>query len=314
LPDSLPTGELMDISSLESRRFARAPTASVALTLRGGRALVFFAWGLALPLSANSGEKAADRMGEAWPTTVQAHYRLRYNGINVGRLDVNSDTTAKTYSLSGSGKVSVLFGAFSWSSSSSASGSIEGGVPAPTSFAFDWRQNKKSGTTRIGFKDRAATEIAIKPPPRIKPDVVPLKPADKVGALDPMSAILMLTKADNRPPCDRRVGIFDGKQRYDIVLTPKRTTRLPPPSGNGPAETAHVCRIMYEPVAGHRANADTKDYASNRDAELVLRRIPGSEMLIPYSVAIPTPWGTGSMVTERIDIVTAAAGKIAFTD
>jgi hypothetical protein len=71
---------------------------------------------------------------------------------------------------------------------------------------------------------------------------------------------------------------------------------------------------MYEPIAGHRDNEDTRSYASNRDAEITLRRIPGSEMLIPYSVTIPTTWGNGTMVTERIDIITAAAGKIALTN
>ena len=129
-----------------------------------------------------------------------------------------------------------------------------------------------------------------------------------------MSAILMLTKADSRAPCDRRIGIFDGKQRYDVVLTPKRLTRLKSPTAAGSEETAYVCRIMYEPVAGHRDNADTKSYAANRDAEVVLRRIPGSEMLIPYSVTIPTSWGTGTMTTEKIEIITEAAGRIALTN
>jgi hypothetical protein len=267
-----------------------------------------------LPLPANSGEKPADRLGEAWPTTVQAHYSLRYNGLEVGSLKINSNTTAQTYSLSGAGKVSVLFGALSWSGSSSVSGAIERGAPVPQVFAFDWQQNKKSGTVQIGFKDRIATDIAIKPSPRIKPDTVPLTPAHKAGAFDPMSAILMLTKADGRPPCDRRVGIFDGKQRYDIVLTPKRVTSLASASAGRSPETAYVCRLTYEPIAGHRDNADTKSYAANRDAEIVLRRIPGSEMLIPHSANIPTSWGTGSMVTQRIDIITAAAGRIALTN
>ena len=302
----------MDMCSVECRRFTRATAACVT---RGGRVLALLSLGLALlPLPANSGENPADKPAEAWPVTVQAHYRLRYNGINVGRLNVDSNATANAYSISGSAKLSVLFGALKWSGSSSVSGAIEGGAPAPATYAFDWRQNKKGGTIGMGFKNRVAAEIAVKPQPRNRPDSVPLTQAHKVGALDPMSAILMLTKADERPPCERRVGIFDGKQRYDIVLTPKRQTRLPPPSGGGPLETAYVCRVMYEPIAGHRDNDDTKTYASNRDAELVLRRIPGSEMLIPHSVTIPTSWGTGSMVTERIDIVTAAAGKIAFTD
>jgi hypothetical protein len=141
-----------------------------------------------------------------------------------------------------------------------------------------------------------------------------LTDAHKVDALDPLSAIMLLTKADSRPPCTRRVGIFDGKQRYDIVFTYKSQIRLPPPSSGGPSEIAYVCRAMYEPIAGHRANAATKTYASNRDVEVVMRRLPGSEMLIPYSVTIPTLWGTGTMVTERIEITTTAAGQIALTE
>ena len=279
----------------------------------GLRALKLLPLGLALlPLSASSGEKPG--ASEAWPTTVQAHYRLRYNGIDVGRLDINSNTAANTYSLSGSSKVSVLFGAMSWSGTSTVSGTIKEGAPAPTTYAFELRANKKRSTINIGFADNIAAEVAVKPPTKVRPDSVALTQAHKVGALDPVSAIMMLTKADKRPPCDRRVAIFDGKQRYDIVFTPKRQTRLPPASGNGPSEIAHVCRVMYEPIAGHRANADTVTYASNRDVEVVLRRIPGSEMLIPYSVTIPTAWGTASMVTKRIDIVTATAGKAAFTD
>jgi hypothetical protein len=303
----------METCTVESRRLAHSATSGVMRALRS-RTFMVLSLGLALlPPSANSGEKPADKPGESWPTAVQARYRLRYNGIEVGRLQVNSTAAGKNYSVSGSSKVSVLFGAFSMTASSSVSGTIEGGAPTPAAFVFDWRMNKKSGTTNIGFKDHVATDIAIKPAPREKPDMVPLMPAHKVGAVDPMSAILMLTKADSRPPCDRRVGIFDGKQRYDLVLTPKRVIRLPVRSGN-PSDTAYVCRIMYEPIAGHRNNADTKSYASVTDAEIVLRRIPGSEMYIPYSATIPTTWGTGSMVTDRIEIVTANAGKIALTD
>lgn len=300
--------------NLERRRPVRVPNVSAVLAVCHLVLVLLTAAVVLLPLSANSGEKPADGLGEAWPTSVQAKYRLRYNGIDVGHLNINSNTAANSYSLSGSSKVSVLFGAIIWSGSSTVSGTIEDGTPAPATYAFDWRNNKKRGTVNIGFEDRSATQVAVKPPQRARPDLVPLTPADKAGVLDPVSAIMMLTKADNRPPCDRRVGIFDGKQRYDIVFTPKRLIRLPPPSGGASSETAHVCRVTYEPVAGHRDNEDTKTYASNRDVEVVLRRVPGSAMLIPYSVTIPTAWGTGSMVAKRIDVITATAGKIAFTD
>ncbi len=290
--------------------------ALAAGAVRGSCVLGLLSLALAtLPPPVISAEKPADKLAEAWPFAVQARYRLRYNGIKVGRLTVSSSTTANTYSVSGSGKVSVLFGKFKWWGSSSVSGTIEGGDPAPTAYTFNWHQKrkKKDVAIRIGYKDRAASAVAVDPPPRARPDTVPLTPAHRRGAFDPLSAIMMLTKADNRPPCDRRVGIFDGTQRYDIVFTPKRLTRLPPLSGGGSPETAYICRITYEPVAGHRANADTKAYAANRDVEVVLRRIPGTKILILYSLTIPTAWGTGSMVTERIEIATAGAGKVAFT-
>lgn len=260
------------------------------------------------PALASDKPSAAD----AWPTSVEARYKLRYNGIDVGRLYINSSTEGSTYTLSGHGKVSAFFGAVKWGGSSKVSGELRGDEPSPLTYAFDWQNNKKRGDTRMSFKNRTATDVAVTPPPGPHPDHVPLKDTDKRGALDPISAVLMLTRIDDRPPCDRRVSIFDGKQRYDIVLTPKRTMALPAPAG-GRAETAHVCRAMYEPVAGHRANDATKTYTSNRDVEVVLRRVPGSGLLIPYSITVPTFWGTGSMVTDHIDVVTRGAGRVALT-
>ena len=304
LPELLPTAVDMDTRMIESRTMSRA-LAVDCMRAVCRRALALLPVGLALlPLPVDA--------SEAWPSSVQARYRLRYNGIDIGHLDINSTTSAKTYALSGSGKVSAFFGAITWAGSSTVSGAIDGGVPKPATYAFDWKNNRKGGSIHIGFTNRTATEVAVVPLPGTPPDLVPLLPAHKTGVLDPVSALMMLTKSDRQPPCDRRVGIFDGKQRYDIVLTPKGETRLPAKAGV-PPETAHVCRAMYEPVAGHRANAATTTYASNRDVEVVMRRIPGSEMVIPYSVTVPTFWGTGSMVTERIEITTATTGKIALT-
>ena len=264
------------------------------------------------PHAGSAGDKSVVRAADAWPVSVEAHYRLRYNGINVGHLHVTSKAEGGGYTLSGSGRVSALFGAVKWVGSSKVSGVVHDNEPAPASYAFDWQRNRKRGEIRMSFRNWAATDVAVTPPPGPHLDDVPLKERDRRGVFDPVSAVLMLTRVDHRPPCNRRVAVFDGKQRYDIVLTPKRTVSLPAPAGAG-SETAHVCRATYEPVAGHRDNADTKTYASNRDVEVVLRRVAGSGLLIPYSVTVPTSWGTGSMVTEKIDVVTRGAGRVALT-
>ena len=274
------------------------------------------AMGLALmllPLAAVAGEKPGAPKVEPLPSDLKAHYKLLYNGIGVGHLHIASTVSGSTYALSGSGKVSALFGAMTWSGSSSVSGRIDGGEPAPRTYAFDWRHNRKNGAIKLGFASGTAVDISVSPPPGPHPDLVPLAEAHKTGAIDPVSAILALTRPDGRPPCNRRVAIFDGKQRYDIVLTPKRTTELPASASGGEPQTAVVCRAMYEPIAGHRANAANKTYATNWDVEVVMRRVPGSAMHVPYSVTIPTAWGTGSMVTERVEIVSPTVGRIALT-
>ena len=277
---------------------------------RPARALALLTLGAAL-LSCPA--SAADRHAEAWPSAVHARYRLKYNGIEVGKLEVSSKSNGKTYALSGSGKVSVLFGAITWSGASNVSGSLESGAPQPASYAFEWHNNKKGGAVQMRFKNATATDIAVTPPPEPHDDTVPLVPAHKEGAFDPVSAVMMLTRSDERAPCDRRVPIFDGKQRYDIVLTFKRMTRIASRDG-GPSSIGYVCRAMYEPVAGHRANEATKTYAANRDVEVVMRHVPGTQLIVPYSVTIPTMWGTGSMVTDRIDVTSAAIGTIALTE
>ncbi len=258
---------------------------------------------------------AADKPGELWPAAVHARYRLRFLGVDVGHLEMTSSTSQGKYSLAGSGKVSVLLGAVVWSGTSSASGIIENSQPAPTTYVHEVRNKKKSWAVQVRTKDHAVPEVTLTPPPgEPPPDFVPVTAASKVGALDPFSAVMMLTRADGRPPCARRLPIFDGKQRYDLVFAFKRMTRLPLSSSKSTSEVGVVCRVTYEPIGGHRANDDTKAYAANRDVEVILRRIPGTEMMIPYSVIVPTAWGTGSMTAEHIEVTTGAATKITLAE
>lgn len=251
---------------------------------------------------------------DIWPTAVVAKYKLKFNGISVGKIGFSSKAAGKSYELTSNGEVSLLFGAIKWTGASNVAGAIEAVEPSPKTYAFDWKRNKKGGAIKLAFAGRKAVQVAVEPPPSAHHDTVPLTDKDKQGVIDPLSAIMALTSAAKGDPCDRRVKVFDGKQRFDIVLSPKRQSVIPAPKAGGASAVGYVCRVMYEPIAGHRANADQKAYATNRDAEVVLRRLPGSEALIPHSVTVPTAWGTGTMVIERVDVTSATAGQFAVTE
>ena len=66
---------------------------------------------LGLAPSAIAGGKPTGIDANSLPTEIHAQYRLRYNGLNVGRLEMTSTRAGHTYKLAGSGSVSLFMGA-----------------------------------------------------------------------------------------------------------------------------------------------------------------------------------------------------------
>lgn len=250
--------------------------------------------------------------GETWPASVNAHYKLKFQGIEVGTLDMVTTTSGGGYAMSGGAKLSVLFGAFKVNAGGSADGRLEADQPQPRSFTFDWKGGSKQGATRLGFERGVATRVAVDPPPVPGEGRVPLLDQHKAGVLDPLSAILQLTRGDGRP-CERQAAVFDGKHRFDIVLAFKRQATVETKASRGRGEPVFVCSISYHPIAGHKYKAETAAFATNRDMEVVMRRVPGLEITIPQAVIIPTGWGTASMDLDHVEITSVSRGRIALT-
>lgn len=247
---------------------------------------------------------------EAWPAKVDARYALKFNGIRVGHIAFSSQAGPQSYSLESTGEVSVLFGAIKWAGTSHVTGAVELSGPAPKAYGFEWKKNKKGGTISLGFTDHKATQVSVEPPAGVGPEFIAITDKHKTDVLDPMSAIMALTRAGAAEPCEKRVHVFDGKQRFDVVFNPKHRITIAATQPGATASAGFVCRVTYEPIAGHRNNADQRAYASNRDAEVVLRRLPGTDLLVPHSVTVPTTWGTGTMVIEKVAITSTTAGRI----
>jgi Protein of unknown function (DUF3108) len=125
--------------------------------------------------------------------------------------------------------------------------------------------------------------------------------------VDPLSAVVLLSQMrlsrQGGEVCDKRIPIFDGRIRYDLVLSPKGTRAI---SGSGKLRgVAHVCKIHYVPIAGHKAGKQGGDYATgNTGIEVWLVPVPEAGLLIPYYVHVPTPAGTASLVTAKFDLET----------
>ena len=89
-------------------------------------------------------------------------------------------------------------------------------------------------------------------------------------------------------PCDRRLPIFDGKERFDLVLSYKGQMKVSEQQPSGQPVIAHVCRVKYHPIAGHKVDTENSFMATTDGIEVALRPIPSANVLMPYQITIPT--------------------------
>jgi hypothetical protein len=251
---------------------------------------------------------------EKWPHKVSAQYGISFAGFDVGRFDFASEVKGGTYSLRGNAKLSALLGAFKWNGSTNSSGDLKGLEAKPAGYTFDFRSNSKTGSVKLGFNGGRVANIRLMPQGDTHPETVPIEQRHLKDVLDPLTAVLAVTRYEAGNPCTRRLPIFDGKQRFDLVFTFVREERLREKVAAGQPNVGYVCRVRYVPIAGYRMNKETRYMAGNDGIEVGLRAIPEANVLVPYRVTIPTVAGKAVLTSKRVEITTSAMKQIALVD
>ncbi len=257
------------------------------------------------------GDTYAGRV-HAWPATVRAVYEVNFNGFTVGTFEFVSQAEEQSYTLTGNAQLTLLLGAFTWVGETRSFGLIANETPRPAAFSFDFRtNNNKSGSTKIDFVNGGVFDVRHSPPATLKPDTVPLREQHLKGVLDPLSAIMVVARYANPDPCDHRLPIFDGKERFDLVLSYKGQVKVSEQQPSGQPAIAHVCRVKYRPIAGHKVDAESSYLATSDAIEVSLRPIPSANVLVPYQITIPTLIGYATIVSKRVEIETPGLPQIA---
>jgi len=81
------------------------------------------------------------------------------------------------------------------------------------------------------------------------------------GVVDPLSAIMMISRNASADPCDRRIPIFDGRERFDLLFSRKGDMRVTEQAPSGQPGIAHVCGVRYLPIAGHKIETLAGSYS-----------------------------------------------------
>jgi hypothetical protein len=241
-------------------------------------------------------------------SSVDALYHISWLGAHIGNFTIRSSITNKQYSLQANADISVFFGTYSWQGSTTSNGDMTPGGPAPQNYTFRYSTGSRGETVQLRFQQKMVKDIAINPPQHPGARRVPITAEHLQNVVDPLSAIVLLSQArsSKEDACNKRLPIFDGKIRYDLVLYLKGTK--PVPASGRLRGTAYVCGVRYVPVAGHKMGKQGEnDYATgNTGIEVWLVPVPEAGLIVPYYVRVPTPAGTASMVSAKFDVQTPA--------
>jgi len=234
---------------------------------------------------------ASDR---AQAQRLDARYVISMTGIRVGQSAWTVNLEEDRYSVSASGgSVDILNVLLRGEGVARVAGSIKDGRLVPSAFSSSLTEDSEKVDLKMTFEDGNVTAVEDNAPPP-SPDRVPLAQSHAQGVLDPLTALIIPDEGGGAVPakesCNRTLAIFDGRRRYDLVLSFKRMEQM---RDKAEGASVLVCNVILRPIAGHRANSMIMKYvAGRRDMEIAFAAIAGTRFLAPFRLSVPTLIGT----------------------
>ena len=175
--------------------------------------------------------------------------------------------------------------------------------PIPERFEVKYTIRNKAGRRYLSFQRGAVSEQT---PPRVRGGGrVPVTAAHLQNVLDPLTAMFAAFPTQTgRHPCRQDLAVYDGKLRFDILLSPKREEKISYPAFE---PQAFVCKIKFKPIAGHRGdNTIMAKIAAQDDIEVWIARPQGADFFLPTRASGLTPIGQGTAEIKAFKFLPAS--------
>ena len=244
---------------------------------------------------------------------LEASYTANLGGLLIGSGGLVVDLGTREYRASGNGRVDGLMQILSTTQGViAAEGHVNRDRLSPGLYQASVTANKFDYDVRMVLQSGNVKDLVAEPPLVPAPDRVPLTDTHRRGVLDPATAILMPVAGSGdvlgSAACERTLPIFDGHQRFNLVLRFRRVENVKAEVGyQGPAV---VCNAAYQPVAGHRPGRYAIRYMQEqKNIEIWLAPIAGTRVLAPFRVAVPTMLGALVIEARRFETV-AISGPV----
>jgi hypothetical protein len=237
---------------------------------------------------------------------LKVEYAMSLAGLAIGTASLSGTFDDDRYALKLDGHLTGIAGALSGGTQGAATttGLASGSRLIATGFAATGRSSSGERTLQIGLSSGNVTKVEINPPLEFRPDSVPVGDADKRGIVDPLTAMVAVPANRARPldaaNCNRTIPVFEGTQRFDIVLSFAQRLSVKKPGYDG---EVLVCSARYVPIAGHRPlRPVVKFMADNKDMSVWLAPAEGGRILVPIRIAVATMMGTSIIEAQSVQL------------
>jgi hypothetical protein len=234
---------------------------------------------------------------------LDAYYTATLLGLPIGHISWAIDLKENRFSSVATGSIAGFLRLFLDAQGSvAAEGRLSSGKPVPSKFQLKLLAGKWSDEVGIVFTGNRAKESVLPSSASPSADYVPIKDGDRVGASDPMTALLVYVGGSGATTvpqaCERTVAIFDGHTRYNLRLEFERFSTAHPVEGY--QGQVVVCSAKFLPVAGYDPKHFLVTYlAAQRETEIWLAPLAGTRLLVPYRASISTPMGVGVLEATK---------------
>ena len=255
-------------------------------------------------IMASAGSKPTEAQGK-----LNAYYTATLLGLPIGHISWAVDLKESRFSSVATGSIAGFLRMFLDAQGSVvAEGRLFGGKPIPSRFELKLMAGKWSDDVGIVFTGNRARESLLPSTAAPSADYVPIKDGDRVGASDPMTALLVYVGGSGATTvpqaCERTVAIFDGHTRYNLRLAFQRLSTVH--AAEGYEGQVVVCVAKFLPVAGYDPKHFLVTYlAAQRETEIWLAPIAGTRLLVPYRASISTPLGVGVLEATTFAFVSS---------
>jgi hypothetical protein len=259
-----------------------------------------------VPAAARAEAQGGDDAAPASPQQFYAEYSGSIYFLQVADISLTARLDNGTYSSAASFQSA---GRLRWFDDTdiqaSAIGYRAGEGLTPYRYEHVNRASDKGRVVGIDFPDATATPDIN--PPFGSMGQPPASPAERAGALDPITVILNLMlgpiEAGDEALCSGRLPVFDGKARYDLRFENLGADDVRTRAYRGPATR---CQAFVEPISGYDPGDRPTEEEVARPVNIWLVEMDGVHIPVRFRAA--TQIGNISIEARRIGMGGQADG------